>query len=200
MLCKNAIGGSDEAMRLVGGPTEDVRTCNDPDEVTSPERGVTDAHGARSKARDSHACQQVSDTAATASHNTTHSARRRKLVDITSAGDALTKESRQLKREIYRLQREITQLSTRRSRGVQADNRDMISDTSRSSDVSNVQQAIYAPSHASPDTEGGYRSQTKDRPPIPVVNGNQPATVCAEVFALCQVGLALMGKLCGIRP
>jgi len=158
---ENAIGGSDNPMRLVGGPREDAKTCSDPGEVTSPERGVTHALGARSKARDSHACQQASDMAATAGHNSAHSEGRGKLVDVTSTGDALAKESRQLKKEISRLQREITQLSARRSRSIRADIRDMLSDTSRSSDVSNVQQTTYAPSHTSPpgtaNTEGVWK-------------------------------------------
>ena len=60
----------------------------------------------------------------------------------------------------------------------------MMSDTSRSSGVSNITHTIHAPSYTSPpgtaNAEGEYRSQTKDHSAILVVSSDQPASVCAK--------------------
>ena len=100
---EKAIGGSDKPMRLVGGPSEDVRTCSDPGEITGPERGVTYALGARSKSRASHAYRKASDTGHAAGYNSAHSARHGKRADVTPVGDALTNESTQLKKGNFQI-------------------------------------------------------------------------------------------------
>ena len=177
----SADGGLDELPRFGGGLAKNMSTRDSTDKVMSTGRGVTRDLGARAPARDSHVRSdshgQTRVTPTAADLDSTHGAKSGKFDDISDYSDLRIRQAWQLQKEISKLQHEIKTLSARRSRSVRADIAEMLSDTSRSGEMSVEHEPSYNVPLRTALNEGEDRR--KDHPSF-VVRDNQPVSVCVN--------------------
>ena len=179
-----ANGGLDEPPLHSGGLAKDISTKDSTSKVTSTGRGASRELGARAKSRDSHvrgeSHSRASGTHVAAGFDSAHRPGGGKLDDISDFTDAKSRQARQLRKEISRLQREIKTLSARRSRSARADITDMLSsDTSRSGEISLGHEPSLNVPPRTAIHEGEDRSINQPSTTV-VRDDDQPVSVCVN--------------------